>query len=751
MKLFNKIFYLLGSVYFAIVLIASTVIFVVSGTLLESLTESHRYAAYFTYHNPFFIILLWGFFINILISALRRWPFKIKHVPFLITHLGLLMILSGTLIKSYFGVQGSMGIMEGSGSSELFVADSYVLHVEKRDPQDPQQIVAHNYPLSRDIFGKLRPEIDKSLQFPELELQLAEYAPHSNEKIETWIKGNQGYIAGFPVFQVLEIEDSLELHPSSQIPLSGNTLWDIYAVRSHKTAEIAKQIYLQNLNVLITDTITKNVLFKGALKDISGALTFNNATVNLELFWDYPEALYFQVLIKHPSSNETIKIALEGKESLKTTSSKSYKGKSAISLDFERTPALVIFQDTYDDITLFAFDSFGRIHTETFRNQSLSSLISYDQGFGGYSVQAKLPLASSRSDCEKLAQKQLVEQLKNSSSAQLSPPLELLRRCDVENFAENCIQFLALWNDNGSWLFPANQALPVNLSALFKKMDWEKVSKNEKNTCFWLHSLAENLGDQDILSYLRQRGWPLLEQLQTLENDEQIHAALVQQVFSASSILPDAEISPEIYPSMFSAYLLAYGIHLRHILPTIPEESFVIESPLTFRHENAIPQKKLENNMPKVVLRVKKGEIGQWVTLSYDRFGQGLKQSILYGEYLIRFQPAFREIPYHVRLRNARQINYANTNQPYSYESDLLITDIVEDSVVEKTISMNNVHETSAGYRFYLSNISPGDESAVKRVQIVVNYDPAKYWLTYLGAVVMTLGIILLFWKSKNR
>ena len=103
-------------------------------------------------------------------------------------------------------------------------------------------------------------------------------------------------------------------------------------------------------------------------------------------------------------------------------------------------------------------------------------------------------------------------------------------------------------------------------------------------------------------------------------------------------------------------------------------------------------------------------------------------------------------LPYTVRLRNARQINYPGTAQAYSYESDLIITDKRDGKEVEKTISMNNVHETWDGYRFYLANISPGTETAIQHVQIAVNHDPAKYFATYPGAAISSLGILLLFW-----
>ena len=110
----KQIFHMLGGIHLAISLIAIAALTVIAGTILESKTGSHLLAAYWTYSHPFFQILLSLFFVNILFSALRRWPFKKKHIPFLITHLGLLMIISGTILKNRFGLQGQMSVWEGT-------------------------------------------------------------------------------------------------------------------------------------------------------------------------------------------------------------------------------------------------------------------------------------------------------------------------------------------------------------------------------------------------------------------------------------------------------------------------------------------------------------------------------------------------------------------------------------------------------------------------------------------------------------
>src|SRR5262249_46812613 len=156
----------------ALGLIGVTALAVIAGTLLESRTGSHLFAAQITYEHPFFQLLLSLYFVNILLSALRRWPFKIRHIPFLITHLGLLMILAGTMIKNRFGLQGQMSIWEGSASQQVLLPHTFALHVEGR-PHLAEDPVGCMLPLP-----SFRPGIYFPYLFPDLKCRLIAYAPH---------------------------------------------------------------------------------------------------------------------------------------------------------------------------------------------------------------------------------------------------------------------------------------------------------------------------------------------------------------------------------------------------------------------------------------------------------------------------------------------------------------------------------------------------------------------------------------------
>jgi hypothetical protein len=435
----------LGSLYFAIILIACTLVFVSAGTFLESKSGSHLFAASLTYHNPIFQLLLGLYFINILFSALSRYPFQKKHIPFLLTHLGLLLLLLGVFIKNHFGVQGACALAEGSGSSRIFLPNSYALHIE-----DPE-----GYTVVKLNTGRLGPlHTGKE----DLELTLLEWIPHVEEHLEGFIKGKWGHILGLPPFEVKE---------KNAPPSLATKEYQIYAYRTDE--------------------------------------------------------------------------------------------KQAIS--FPGQPSLFFIQDSEKKEHLIAFNEWGECFTSPLSGESY---FIYNKGYGGYALFAELPPHF--------------------------PSLELIA--------------------------------PLT------------------------------------------RGWTA--------------------------------------------------------------------APLPRKREEATPG---------IRLLASSGEHSEIVSLAYDRYGQKFKWPILGGKYLVRFQSDQKQIPLHLRLRAARQVNYPQTSQPYSYEAHVLFDQ------EEAMLSMNHVYEKK-GYRFYLANLLPSP-SGVNHVQIVVNYDPAKYFFTYPGAIILACGIILLYLRKR--
>lgn len=862
MKVLLRLYHFLGSIHFAITLITLTAAFVVAGTFLEAHSESHLFSVSFTYHNPVFLALIWGFFVNILISALRRWPFETKHIPFLTTHLGLLMLLGGVIIKSYYGTQGSMSMIEGGSSNRIFLPNTYAIHVEKKDPANPGKKIQMDFPFDKVVKQRVR--------FDDVEIRIADYAQHSQERKQSWIKGDHAIIVGMKPIPVVNFQHQPSIMNKARFHHENSTPWNIQAFSTHQVGEAAKQVYLEGLTLQISDTITGEIISKRPMEEaLANSLNTGKYRITFNLDWNFDSLNGLENPTLFASINgEKMAIALTGPDSLINRNvSSPYRGKLPFTIDISREPILLFIQDEQEDDYLFFFNPYGEIHSTIFRNDNLPSLVVYDDGFGGYAAHTPFPFhdfPSSRQDKEQAELLRVAVQLRQSlqQNSELSPPLQLLKDSVNEkgDFVQVTLHFLQAWDASNQLLF--NSSYLGKLHPIIQNIDWNKVPQQQQYACGWFCVLLEEMETQlqegkSFVQVLVERGWPFAQQFAALDaaDTDQMITLFAQQLFAAADQLPRPQVMPAMNPEKaLSAYLRAFGITLNNIrqpldshhtirtyhaarlyndrvrkilspVDQIPAKTLVhlinamakdsrllaeikqayiafqkdnrktkindspsshemgkalvhfaplddkllsagevevlsaslnakdviLESPLTLNQTKIPALQKWEDNHPLITLEIRKGRRKEYFTLTYDKYGTGLAWPILDGEYTLRYQPLFMEIPYKVRLHDARQINYPGTQQPYSYESDIILTDLRNLSKVEKTISMNNVHETKEGYRFYLASLSPPSEVTPQRVQIVVNHDPAKYLLTYPGAIIMSFGIVLLFWMRPYK
>lgn len=670
-RLLKTLFHFLGGLTLALMLLSTVAICVIVGTILESKTDSHLYAADSIYAHPLFFLLLGAFFINILFAALRRWPFKRRHIPFLITHLGLLMVIGGTIAKNWIGTQGSMTVVEGSGSQTLFFPQTYALNIEKRGVSRVK--ISYPFSLTRTLLQSREP-------FPELQFAVLGSLPDVKETLESWIKGSYAYITGQPPFPVQTWNNTEKINVHSTMNLHGLD-WDLIALRTDKADEAIRQLRVSS------------------------------------------------------------------------------------------KPTLLWIEEPAGDVTMFVLDHYGSQYSELFPTTQLKSLIAYDQGFGGYTVQGNVPLPCSpdEKNTETLAQLSTLLKSAVASNTGLAPPLEKLKQACQEagsDFTSTFVTILKDWDISGSLLIPFSTNLNPDLIRPLQQLSWDP---QDLQACRWISLLFEQLeprlqhGD-DLITYLESQKWPLIEPLKQQQELgtplSELLTILAQQLFALAPSLPlldeHASLSSGESAHLFSAFLKTYGLELQALPFAAKEEDpatvAILEAPLTPRHTPETAARKQEECCPVVFLEAHWGTRKQKLSLAYDSSASKLKWPLFGGEYLIRFQPSSIEIPYRIRLRQARQINYTDTMQPYSYESDVIITD-AKGQTTEATLSMNRVYETWDGYRFYLGGMSSAGTEGIKRIHLVVNHDPVKYTVTYPGAALVALGMILLFtmWPYRKE
>lgn len=119
-KLAASIFKFFASLQLATFLLLALGLIFAIGTFVESAygTEAAKMIVYESLWMSVLLILL---ALNLAAAALNRLPWRQKHAGFVITHLGIIMILMGSLITRAYGIEGQVAITEGKTENRMIV------------------------------------------------------------------------------------------------------------------------------------------------------------------------------------------------------------------------------------------------------------------------------------------------------------------------------------------------------------------------------------------------------------------------------------------------------------------------------------------------------------------------------------------------------------------------------------------------------------------------------------------------------
>jgi len=128
-----------------------------------------------------------------------------------------------------------------------------------------------------------------------------------------------------------------------------------------------------------------------------------------------------------------------------------------------------------------------------------------------------------------------------------------------------------------------------------------------------------------------------------------------------------------------------------------------------------------------------KGELGEEYSTSID----GVDISVGYGSKLI-------EIPFSIYLNDFQLERYPGSNSPSSYASEV----VLKDQNTEKPfrIYMNNILKYN-GFRFFQSSYDRDEKGTI----LSVNHDSLGTSVTYIGYLLMAIGMVLIFFNKNSR
>ena len=203
----NPVFKFFASLKLAVILLAVLIVAAIAGTLYESSFDAKVARAYI-YGAPWFNIWLVLLGANLTVSALSRWPWRKHHVAFLVTHLGIITLLTGSLIGRIWGTEGTITLFKGEPPTNRLLVDEHQVRVRDIDgtvrgyraeflhhpptQQQPSQLglLASGARLSiidyaPALEGKLSPRPVKEGGMPALHFTIS--TAMMNQHLESWL------------------------------------------------------------------------------------------------------------------------------------------------------------------------------------------------------------------------------------------------------------------------------------------------------------------------------------------------------------------------------------------------------------------------------------------------------------------------------------------------------------------------------------------------------------------------------------
>lgn len=129
----TRVVKLFGSIRMAVPVLVAIATVLAWGTIYEARFGTAAVQR-FVYHAWWFQALLGFLAVNLAIAALQRYPWKRQHLPFVLAHLGIILILIGGILGGRFGIEGQMIIPEGQAAHTLETPGN-VLIVHQRRPE----------------------------------------------------------------------------------------------------------------------------------------------------------------------------------------------------------------------------------------------------------------------------------------------------------------------------------------------------------------------------------------------------------------------------------------------------------------------------------------------------------------------------------------------------------------------------------------------------------------------------------------
>ena len=120
--------HLLGSLNLAVILLITIAGAIAFATVMESKFDS-AVARYYIYNAAWFNVWLMALAVNLFCAAFTRWPWQKKHIGFVVTHAGIILMLTGAVIGRTLGFEAFVTLDKTKPPEDRLVMHEDILSI----------------------------------------------------------------------------------------------------------------------------------------------------------------------------------------------------------------------------------------------------------------------------------------------------------------------------------------------------------------------------------------------------------------------------------------------------------------------------------------------------------------------------------------------------------------------------------------------------------------------------------------------
>lgn len=172
----GRILKALSSLKMAVVVIVALGAITAWGTFVEAEYGEAAAAQKLVYHSPWMFLVMIALAVNLTAVMIDRWPWKQRHTGFILAHIGIIILLIGSVVTKYKGVDGSLSFGIGETSRHVVVGETDFTVYTSLDGSQYRKI------FDQEVDFFLKPPTEQkplTVEMPTGQLKVVEYFPYA--------------------------------------------------------------------------------------------------------------------------------------------------------------------------------------------------------------------------------------------------------------------------------------------------------------------------------------------------------------------------------------------------------------------------------------------------------------------------------------------------------------------------------------------------------------------------------------------